>query len=62
MAGPRHVPDWLRKRCRRCGEGMVTHDPESDVCEECWNNLGQMSFEIEEEDVDADQHDVRRGW
>jgi len=44
-----------KKWCRRCNQ--VHYSTVSDVCEDCWAEMGQMSFEIEEEDViEQDQY------
>jgi ribosomal protein L37E len=44
-------PASVKGRCRRCGHR--NDNPDSEVCEQCWVDMGQMSFEtmeIEEED------------
>lgn len=36
------------RHCRRCGDQMKSEV--SDVCERCWEDMGQMHFGDEEED------------
>ena len=56
MVGLNAPPRW----CRRCKH--VHYSTVSDVCEDCWREMGQLSFEIEEEDVieDDQYHEAQR--
>jgi ribosomal protein L37E len=48
-------PASVKGRCRRCGHRNDSTD--SEVCEQCWVDMGQLSFEMEQ-----DQYDTEGGW
>ena len=47
---------WRKQRdCARCTR--VHYSTDSAICEDCWREMGQMSFEIEEEDAETPRID-----